>query len=157
MGAAATHDEAVTAGSAAPAEVVTAAIPDLARPTTGRAIAAFGFLLIAEFFYGWAWNTVDVLRPYIRDSLGLSLTQAGSAYSAQGAGALVGAIIIGQLADRFGRRNMLVTVMIGYGLMLLAGVAVTSYVTLLAQRFGLGLFLGGIFPIVVGIYVGWRA
>ncbi|WP_419816046.1 MFS transporter [Glacieibacterium sp.] len=154
MGAAATHDEAVTAGSAAPAEVVVAPMAETARPTTGRAVAAFGFLLIAEFFYGWAWNTVDVLRPYIRDSLGLSLTQAGSAYSAQGAGALIGAIIMGQLADRFGRRNMLVVVMIGYGLMLIAGVGVTSYVTLLAQRFGLGLFLGGIFPIVVGIYVG---
>jgi MFS family permease len=119
-----------------------------------RAVIAFGFLMIAEFFYGWAWNTVDVLRPYLRDSLGLSLTQAGSGYSAQGAGALIGAIIIGQLADRFGRRNMLVVVMIGYGLSLLAGVAVGSYPQFLGQRFVLGLFMGGIFPIVVGIYVG---
>ena len=118
-----------------------------------RRLFAFSFLLTAEFFYGWAWNTVDVLRPFLRRSLGLSLTQAGSAYSAQGAGALIGAIVLGQLADRFGRRNMLVVVMMGYGLMLLAGVAVGSYVTLLAQRFALGLFLGGSFPVVVGIYV----
>ena len=118
-----------------------------------RRLIAFGFLLIAEFFYGWAWNTVDVLRPFLRQSLGLSLTQAGSAYSAQGAGALLGAITIGQLADRFGRRTMLMVVMAGYGLLLVAGVAVGSYVELLLQRFALGLFLGGSFPVVVGIYV----
>ncbi len=118
-----------------------------------RRLTAFGFLLIAEFFYGWAWNTVDVLRPLFRASLGLSLTQAGSAYSAQGAGALLGALSIGQMADRLGRRTMLVVVMSGYGLLLLAGTLVTSYGTLLLQRFVLGLFLGGSFPVVVGIYV----
>jgi len=118
-----------------------------------RRLAAFAFVLVAEFFYGWAWNTVDVLRPFIRDSLGLSLTQAGSAYSAQGAGALIGAITFGQLADRLGRRNMLVAIMVGYGVMLIAGAAVDSYVQLLAQRFVLGLFLGGSFPVIVGIYV----
>ncbi|WP_419806736.1 MFS transporter [Terriglobus sp.] len=118
-----------------------------------RRLTAFSFLLIAEFFYGWAWNTVDVLRPLFRASLGLTLTQAGSAYSAQGAGALIGALSIGQLADRLGKRNMLVVVMGGYGLLLLAGTLVTSYSGLLLQRFVLGLFLGGSFPVVVGIYV----
>ncbi len=117
-----------------------------------RRCAAFAFVVLAEFFYGWAWNTVDVLRPFLRDSLGLSLTQAGSAYSAQGAGALIGAVVFGQLADRLGRRNMLVAIMVGYGLMLIAGVAVSSYPQLLLQRFALGLFLGGSFPVVVGIY-----
>ena len=119
-----------------------------------RRAGAFAFLLAAEFFYSWAWNTVDILRPYLRESLGLTLTQAGSAYSAQGAGALAGAMLIGQLADRLGRRNMLVVVMLGYGSFLLAGVFVASYAELLLQRFCLGIFLGGSFPVVVGIYVG---
>ena len=118
-----------------------------------RRVLAFAFLLAADFFYGWAWNTVDLLRPFIRDSLHLSLSQAGSMYSAQGAGALIGAIGFGQLADRLGRRNMLAVVLAGYGASLLSGVAVTSYLQVLAQRFVLGLFLGGIFPIVVGLYV----
>jgi MFS family permease len=119
-----------------------------------RRASAFAFLLCAEFFYSWGWNTVDILRPYLRESLKLTLTQAGSAYSAQGAGALTGAMLIGQLADRLGRRNMLVAVMLGYGSLLLAGVFVASYLELLLQRFCLGIFLGGSFPVVVGIYVG---
>ncbi len=130
-----------------------AARPALVHLPLVRRLSAFGFLLLAEFFYGWAWNTVDVLRPLFRQALGLSLTQAGSAYSAQGAGALIGAITIGQLADRLGRRNMLVAVMIGYGVLLNAGVLVHTYPQLLLQRFVLGLFLGGSFPVVVALYV----
>ena len=136
-----------------PSPSAQAPLPALAHLPLARRLSAFGFLLLAEFFYGWAWNTVDVLRPLFRQALGLSLTQAGSAYSAQGAGALIGAITIGQLADRLGRRNMLVVVMVGYGALLNAGVLVHSYPQLLVQRFALGLFLGGSFPVVVALYV----
>ncbi len=136
-----------------PSPSAQAAPPSLVYLPLTRRLGAFGFLLLAEFFYGWAWNTVDVLRPFFRQALGLSLTQAGSAYSAQGAGALIGAITIGQLADRLGRRNMLVAVMVGYGALLNAGVLVHTYPQLLLQRFALGLFLGGSFPVVVALYV----
>ncbi len=118
-----------------------------------RRLTIFGLLLTSEFLYGWAWNTVDVLRPYFRQALHLSLLQAGSAYSAQGIGALTGAVVMGQIADRFGRRNVLALLIVGYGVMLLAGVAVASYPELLAQRVLLGFFLGAEFPVGVGIYV----
>ena len=117
-----------------------------------RRVVAFVFFMVADFFYGWSWNTVDVLRPDIRAALRLTLTEAGSMYSAQGAGALVGAIVIGQLADRLGRRNALFGIMVGYGLSLAAGAYVTTYAELVTQRFVLGLFLGGVFPTVVGLY-----
>lgn len=116
-------------------------------------VAAFAFLMIVQFLYGWAWNTVDVLRPAFRDSLHLTLTQVGSGYSAQGGGAVIGAVVIGQLADRLGRRTMLVIVLLGIGTTLVAGVAVASYLQFLLQRVTLGMFMGGIFPITVGIFV----
>jgi MFS family permease len=119
-----------------------------------RRVTAFVFFMLADFFYGWAWNTVDILRPDIRAALQLSLPQAGTMYSAQAAGALVGAVIIAQLADRLGRRNALFGIMIGYGLALGAGAYVTSYEQVIVQRFVLGLFLGAVFPIVVGLYTG---
>jgi len=118
-----------------------------------RRLFIFGLLLCAEFLYGWAWNTVDVLRPFFRHSLHLSLLQAGSAYSAQGAGALVGAVVAGQLADRIDRRQVLAGLILGYGLVLMIGVGVANYPELLAQRFVLGLFMGGSFPVGVSIYV----
>ncbi|MFC4295960.1 MFS transporter [Novosphingobium tardum] len=118
----------------------------------GRRICALAFLALAYILYSWSWNTVDVLRPYIAADLGLSLTQAGSLYSAQALGALLGAVINGQLADRFGRRNALMAVMVGFGIMLILGTLVTSYVQVLCQRFVLGYFTGSMYPITVGIY-----
>jgi MFS family permease len=119
-----------------------------------RRIAALAFLLVAYFFYAWSWNTVDILRPYIKDSLGLTDLTAGSAYTIQSAGAIVGAVVMGQIADKIGRRNALVISMFGYGGFLLAALLVTDYKTLVMQRTGLGFFMGSMFPIAVGIYSG---
>lgn len=119
-----------------------------------RRAMALAFLLVAYFFYAWSWNTIDILRPYIKDSLGLTLTQSGSAYTLQSIGALVGAVVMGQVADKIGRRNALIISMIGFGSGLLAALAVTDYAGLVAQRLYLGFFMGSMFPIAVGIYSG---
>ena len=117
-----------------------------------RRVIAFMFLMVFDFYYGWAWNTVDVLRPDIRAALDLTLRQAALMYTAQSTGALVGAVVIGQVADRLGRRNTLFAIMVGYGLSLLASAFVGSLAPLLAHRFVLGIFLGGVFPVAVSIY-----
>ena len=120
-----------------------------------RRASAFAFLLCAEFFYSWGWNTVDILRPYLRESLKLDAHPGRVRLLCPGSwGTGRAPCSSGQLADRLGRRNMLVAVMLGYGSLLLAGVFVASYLELLLQRFCLGIFLGGSFPVVVGIYVG---
>lgn len=122
--------------------------------TNLRRGVALTFLALAYIFYAWAWNTVDVLRPYIARDLGLSLTQAGSLYSVQAVGALFGAVVNGQLADRFGRRRALIVVMIGYGLLLCSGVYVQSYAQIMLQRGVMGYFMGSMYPITVGLYTG---
>ena len=119
-----------------------------------RRALALGFLLVAYFFYAWSWNTIDILRPYIKESLGLTLTESGSAYTLQSIGALVGAVVMGQVADKIGRRNALVFSMIGFGSGLLGALVVTNYAELVVQRLFLGFFMGSMFPIAVGIYSG---
>ncbi len=57
--------------------------------------AAFPYLLALQFFYAWAWSSSDVLRRLFRRLYGLSLGEAGAAYSAQVAGAFVGAVLVG--------------------------------------------------------------
>ena len=122
--------------------------------TQGRRFGALAFLLVAYFFYAWSWNTVDILRPYIKESLGLTDLQAGSSYSLQSIGAIFGAVVMGQVADKIGRRNALVISMFGYGAGLLSALLVSSYTGLIFQRIVLGFFMGSMFPIAVGIYSG---
>ncbi len=119
-----------------------------------RRIGALVFLLTGYFFYAWSWNTVDILRPYIQADLGLSLTQSGSLYTVQAIGAILGAVVMGQVADKIGRRNALIISMVGFGSMLLSALLVHDYAALIGQRVLMGFFLGSMYPIAVGIYSG---
>ncbi|MGX7953330.1 MFS transporter [Tsuneonella sp. HG249] len=115
--------------------------------------AAIAYLLALQFFYAWAWSSSDVLRPLFRRLYGLSLGEAGAAYSAQVAGAFVGAVLIGQVRHRFGRRPTLALIGCGCGITLAAGGLVTDLAGLIAQRLALGLFMGAVFPVTIGILV----
>jgi MFS family permease len=117
-----------------------------------RRVGAFAFIVVAYFFYAWSFNTVDVLRPYIAEDLGLDRQLVSYAYTAQALGALIGAIINAQLADRYGRRNALFVVMIALGISLASGALVENLTQLLAQRFFLGYFAGTMFSIGIGLY-----
>jgi MFS family permease len=88
------------------------------------------------------------------EELGLTLTQAGSAYTAQSLGALIGAVVFGALADRYGRRPMLFAIVLGTAAAAAAGAYVQSYGMLLTQRFVLGIFLGANFPVLIATYMG---
>jgi MFS family permease len=117
-----------------------------------RRVGAFVFITVAYFFYAWSFNTVDVLRPYIAEDLGLDLQLVSYSYTAQALGALVGAVINAQLADRFGRRNALCVVMVSFGAALASGALVETLPQLLLQRFILGYFAGTMFSIGIGLY-----
>lgn len=117
-------------------------------------VATFAVLACAEFLYGWSWSTVDTLRPQLRASVDASLTGIGALYSVQALGALIGAVALGQLGDRIGRRNVLAGVMVIAGTLLIASAWISSYPLLLANRFGLGMALGGVQPLVSSGYLG---
>lgn len=112
-----------------------------------------GYLLLLQFLYSWAWSSSDVLRPTFRRLYGLSLAGSGSAYSAQVAGALVGALLVGRVEHQIGRRLTLAVIAVGCGGAFAAGAVVSGLPTLIAQRAVLGVFMGGVFPVTVGILV----
>jgi MFS family permease len=114
----------------------------------------FVALMVPYVFYAFCWNTENFLRPYMAESLGLSKEQVSAFYSAQAMGALLGAVVLSQLADRFGRQRTYVGLTLGFGLAALTTVAVNTYFQALAQRFVMGFFLGGVFGCAVSLYVG---
>jgi MFS family permease len=72
-------------------------------------------------------------------------------------GAIVGAVVMGQVADKIGRRTALSISMIGFGTGILAALIVADFTQLIIQRAYLGFFMGSMFPIAVGIYSGMFA
>ena len=114
----------------------------------------FGAIMLPYMFYAFCWNTENFLRPYLADALHLTRQQTASFYTAQALGALFGAVLISQIADRYSRRTTFALISIGFGLAALSSLFVSSYVTALAQRFVMGFFLGGVFGCAVSLYVG---
>jgi AAHS family 4-hydroxybenzoate transporter-like MFS transporter len=75
----------------------------------------------------------------------------GPAFAVGFFGQLLGAIVAGPLADRVGRKGVLIAAVIGFGLGALATTQATSLDLLLAIRFATGLGLGAALPNAVAL------
>ena len=114
----------------------------------------FAAIMSVYVFYAFCWNTENFLRPYMAESLHLSKEQVAAFYTLQALGALIGAIIIPQFADRFSRRNTFALIAVAFGFASIGSLAVSSFSTALVQRFVMGFFMGGVFGCAVSLYVG---
>ena len=123
----------------------------VARGLRSSRLQMLAFLVALQFFYAWAWNSSDVLRPAFRAALHLSLSEVGAGYSAQVVGALIGALAVVRFEHRVGRRHTLAFVTAGTGLSLLAGIVVPNWPLFLLQRFMVGAFGGAVFPLTIGL------
>jgi len=115
----------------------------------------FAVLMTPYVFYAFLWNTENFLRPYIAESLALSKTEVAAFYTLQALGALIGSLILPQIADRFSRRNVYSAITLGFGCAALSITFVETYSDALLQRFVMGFFLGGVFGCAVSLYIGW--
>src|SRR5258705_4435674 len=89
---------------------------------------------------------MGVAAPRMAPALGLTRDQLGPLFSASIVGLLVGAVIFGRFADRFGRKWTLVTCLVIFGFFSLATAAVRPFEALLAVRLAAGPGLGGALP-----------
>ena len=122
--------------------------------TETRRWLMFAALMGVYVFYAFCWNTENFLRPYMAESLGLTKEQVAAFYSLQALGALIGALIIPQFADKYSRRNAFALIAVGFGIASIASLGVSSFSSALTQRFVMGFFLGGVFGCAVSLYVG---
>jgi MFS transporter, putative metabolite:H+ symporter len=102
--------------------------------------------------FGWMFDAMDVgLLSFVMVALarewGLSQGQVGVAISAGLFGMFVGAAVSGTLADRYGRRAVMMGTLLVYSLATGFTALVWGYGALLVLRFITGLGLGGELPI----------
>jgi putative MFS transporter len=115
-------------------------------------IGPFHYRLLAIFGLVWAADAMQVLAigfaaPSLAASFGLSIAGAIQAGTAFFLGMLFGAWGFGRLADRIGRRQVLIVTVLIDAAFGLASAFSTSFAMLLALRFATGIGVGGTLPV----------
>jgi MFS family permease len=122
--------------------------------TAARRWIIFAAIMSVYVFYAFCWNTENFLRPYMAESLRLNKEQVAAFYTLQALGALIGALILPQFADRYSRRSTFALIAIAFGTASVGSLLVNSFASALTQRFIMGFFMGGVFGCAVSLYVG---
>lgn len=101
---------------------------------------------VVTFLDGFDLTVIGVALPKIADFLHSKPSALGLALSAGQFGPLIGAIILGSLADRWGRKWMLFWSALIFGVFTFATAFITSVGELALYRFIAGIGLGGAVP-----------
>ncbi len=105
----------------------------------------------AALFDGLDIVAPGLVAPLLVADFTLSPVQMGRLFSASTVGLLLGALYGGWLADRIGRKRVLIASMITFGLMSLVTAAAATTPVLFAGRFLTGLGLGGALPNLIAL------
>lgn len=102
------------------------------------------FLIVA--LDGFDVAIIGFIAPHVRSDWNLSVIALGPLFSAGLLGLMMGAFLSGPLADRIGRRGVLILSVAWFGAACLASAAAPDIVWLVALRFLTGFGLGGAMP-----------
>jgi MFS transporter, DHA1 family, multidrug resistance protein len=118
----------------------------VALVTTPALLALFFVLLMAQF----GVRTVQpIVTLYVKEMVGNLpnlATLAGIAFSITGLANVISAPFLGNRSDRIGYRRVLLICLLGGTLTTLPQAFTNNYWEFTAERFGVGLFIGGLLP-----------
>jgi AAHS family 4-hydroxybenzoate transporter-like MFS transporter len=117
-----------------------------AQPLNRYHWLVFGLCALCLVFDGFDAQAMGYVAPALREGLGLSPSSLGPIFSASLFGMLIGALSLGMLADRIGRRPVLIGSLAFCGLVMCLTAYVETGPQLLAMRFITGLGLGTLLP-----------
>ena len=96
-------------------------------------------------------QSVGVAAPRMAREFGLTVSQMGIAFSAGTFGLLPGAMLVGRLADRIGRKRVLIASVVLFGLLSIATAQVSTFAMLVVVRVLTGIGLGGAMPNLIAL------
>ena len=114
----------------------------------------FKLLLICAavlFLDGFDTQAIGYVAPALAKEWGLTRAALGPVFSAGLFGLMIGALLFGPLADRIGRKKIIIFSTLAFGIGALATAFVNDVNALLAIRFLTGLGLGGAMPNAVAM------
>ena len=101
---------------------------------------------IVVFFDGFDLTVIGVAIPGMMAHLGVTPAEIGAAVSAGQLGPMVGAVILGIVADKYGRKKTMFASALVFGFFTYMTVHITSCTELGVYRFLAGLGMGGVIP-----------
>lgn len=119
------------------------------KPLTLTQVTVAALCAAIALMDGFDTQAIGYVAPAIVQSWAISKLALGPLFSAGLIGSLFGALIFGSLADRFGRRLLLIFCTVVFGCGALASSFATSLVALSALRLLTGLGMGGAMPIAI--------
>ena len=122
-----------------------------AQPVGGFQIRLLLTCAAVLFLDGFDTTAIGYVAPSLAKEWGLTKGALGPVFSAGLFGLMIGALLFGPLADRIGRKKIIIFSTLAFGI----GTLVTAFVqdvnTLLAIRFLTGLGLGGAMPNTIAL------
>ncbi|ANF83016.1 3-(3-hydroxy-phenyl)propionate transporter MhpT [Acinetobacter sp. NCu2D-2] len=119
------------------------------RSDNKHAIITVAICFLIAVIEGLDIQAAGIAAAGIREYFSLDSSQLGVFFSAGILGLLPGALIAGRLADRIGRKTVLIWSVVMFAIFTLCTVWVNSFYSLLTVRFLAGAGLGGAMPILI--------
>src|SRR3982074_2875805 len=140
-----------TQGSASLVDVARASLVDVAEFIDQQPVGGFQIRLLLTcaavlFLDGFDPQAIGYVAPALAREWGLTKGALGPVFSAGLFGLMIGALVFGPLADRVGRKKIIILSTLAFGLGTLATAFIQDVNTLLAIRFLTGLGLGAAIP-----------
>jgi AAHS family 4-hydroxybenzoate transporter-like MFS transporter len=121
------------------------------HPLTTAQIGVVVLCALIALLDGYDLQVIGLAAPSIAKLLNIPPPQMGGVFSAALAGLALGAFALGPIADRFGRKIVLIGCTLCFGIFTLATPLASSYESLLLVRFLTGLGLGGAAPSFIAL------
>ncbi len=120
-------------------------------PLTQFQIGTIASCALVNLFDGIDTQSIGVAAPFIAEGLGITIANFGLIFSSALVGATLGAASFGQLADRLGRKTLLLAAAVFIGIFTILTALANSVPMLIAFRVLAGLGLGGATPCLIAL------